>query len=138
MKRVRQGRGSGPATWVGAFAALAMAMALLLAPTFSLAEPGDELHEVTWSHASSGSVRSFIVYIAPEIGAIELARQVNVGVPAGQTLPGSLPTYSAIVESRADEYFAVAALGTNGLLSPLSEWKTVQPTQPGQPAIVQP
>jgi hypothetical protein len=130
MKRVRQGKG-GSARWISAFAILAM----LLAPTFSQAGPGDVL--VTWSHASPGSVRSFILYIGPESGAIELARQFDVGVPASQ-LPGPLGYYTAIVSSGADEYFAVAALGRNGLLSPLSDWKSVQPTQPGQPILVQP
>jgi len=110
---------------------------MLLVPTISTAAPGDVLHEVSWGHPSPNSVRSFIVYIAPESGAIELARQVDVGIPAGQTL-GSLRIYSAIVSSEESEYIAVAALGRNGLLSPLSAWGRVQPTQPGQPTLVQP
>jgi hypothetical protein len=132
MLRIRLEQGGG-STWLGAIAGLAM----LLAPVPSMAGPGDALHEVSWGHPSPSSVRSFIVYIAPESGAIELARQVDVGVPAGQTL-GSLRLYTAIVSSEEDEYIAVAALGRNGLLSPLSSWGRVQPTQPGQPKLVQP
>ena len=110
-------------------------VAIVVAPHVSFAGP--VLHEVSWGHPSPNSVQSFIVYIAPEDGAIELARQINVGVPAGQTL-GSLRLYTAIVSSEDDEYIAVAALGRNGLLSPLSAWGRVQPTQPGQPTLVEP
>ncbi len=132
MNRIRAEK-SGLGRWTGVITVLG----LLLAPTFSIAGPENGLHEISWGHPSPSSVRSFIVYIAPESGAIELARQVDVGIPAGQSL-GALRLYTAIVSSDEDEYIAVAALGRNGLLSPLSEWGRVQPTQPGQPTLVQP
>ena len=93
----------------------------------------DELHEVSWGQPApdSDSVQSFILYISPERGAVELARQVNVGVPAGQALGGML-LYAPIVASGEKEFIAVSALGKNGLMSPLSAWGQVQPTQPVQ------
>ena len=132
MNRIRQIRGNR-AIWIGACAALA----ILLGAPIASAGPGDALHEVSWGHPSPSSVRTFIVYIAPESGAIELARQVDVGIPEGQPL-GSLRVFTAIVSSDEDEFIAVAALGRNGLLSPLSAWNRVQPTQPGQPTLVEP
>ncbi len=34
-------------------------------------------------------------------------------------------------------FIAVSALGKNGLMSPLSAWGQVQPTQPGQPTVLE-
>jgi len=132
MNRIRRMSGRR-ALWIGGLFATFM----LLGPQISMAGPGDNLHEVTWGHVSPSSVRSFIIYISPESGALELARQVDVGVPDGEAL-GSFNLYRAIVPSEQDEFIAVAALGRNGLLSPLSAWGRVQPTQPGQPVIVEP
>jgi hypothetical protein len=101
------------------------------------AQAGDSLHEISWGHAAPSSIQSFIFFISPENGAADLARQVDVGIPAGETL-GTLPIYSAIVSSGDDDFIAVAALGRNGLLSPLSAWGAVQPSQPGQPTLVVP
>ena len=113
----------------------AMAFAICIAPQSAMAGPGSGMHEVSWGHGTPNSVQSFIIYISPESGALDQARQVDVGLPAGQDL-GQLHLYTAIVESDEDEFIAVAALGRNGLLSPLSGWGRVQPTQPGQPVLV--
>ena len=117
---------------LGAF----MAIVGLAAPQVSHAAADDELHEVSWGQPAPDSVQSFILYISPERRAVELARQVNVGVPAGQALGGMLLEV-AIVASGEEEFIAVSALGKNGLMSPLSAWGQVQPTQPGQPTVVE-
>ena len=112
------------------------ALVTLILP--STANAGGDLHEVTWGHPSSNSVQSFILFISPEIGSVELARQVDVGVPVGQSFGGTLVLYSAIIATDPDEFIAVAAVGRNGQMSELSAWGQVQPSQPGQPVLVVP
>jgi hypothetical protein len=98
-------------------------------------DTADQIHEVTWLHESPNEVTSFVLFVSPVFGSTDGARQINVPKPGGS---GSPQSFSAIVSIASADYVAVAALGQNGLLSAVSEWKLPQPSQPGQPLIVQP
>ena len=97
----------------------------------------DPMHEVTWFHTSPNEVRSFVLFVSPVSGSTAGARQINVGKPGGSG-SGAPKTFSAWEAISSDDYVAVVAIGQNGLLSALSDWQRPQPSQPGQPLIVQP
>ena len=101
------------------------------------ARAGDDLHEITWGHQTPDGVRSFVLYVSPQEGALELARRIEVGKPTGENI-GFMQLYSALVPMASDEFVAVAAIGRNGLPSPLSAWSQAKPSQPGQPVVVEP
>ncbi len=117
--------------WWGACTTFAL---LFIVPS---AWAGGDLHEVSWGHANANSVERFVVFVSPERGALELARQIDVGKPAGQKL-GTMRLYSAIIEVATEEFVAVAAIGRNGMQSAVSAWGKIQPSQPGQPFLVEP
>jgi hypothetical protein len=97
----------------------------------------DETHEVTWLHESPAEVTSFVIFVSPVAGSTSSARQINVGKPGGSG-SGTAQFFSALVPIDANDFVAVAAIGRNGLLSDLSVWSRPQPSQPGQPLLVQP
>ncbi|HIL81135.1 MAG: hypothetical protein ABGX04_17565 [Myxococcales bacterium] len=131
MNQIRWGRSPAKANWANILLPLAVLAFLVLARP---ALAADALREISWGHADPSSIQSFSIVISPESGAVDFARQVDVGIPAGQLL-GSLRLYTAIVSSDGDAFIAVGALDRNGLLSPLSKWSAVQPSQPGQPTL---
>jgi hypothetical protein len=98
-------------------------------------DAADQMHEVTWLHESPNEVRSFMLFVSPVSGSTDGARQINVPNPGGS---GSVQFFSALVPIASDDFVAVAAIGQNGLLSGLSAWSRAQPSQPGQPLVVQP
>jgi hypothetical protein len=97
----------------------------------------DQMHEVTWLHQSPNEVKSFVLFVSPVSGSMADARQINVPKPGGSG-SGSTQTFHAIVSIASEDYVAVAAIGQNGLLSDVSDWSRPQPSQPGQPLVVQP
>jgi hypothetical protein len=97
-------------------------------------DTADQIHEVIWLHESPNEVTSFVLFVSPVFGSTDGARQINVPNPGGS---GSAQSFSALVPIASDDFVAVAALGQNGLLSSLSAWSP-QPSQPGQPLVVQP
>jgi hypothetical protein len=100
-------------------------------------DAADQMHEVTWLHESPNEVRSFVLFVSPVSGSTTGARQIDVGKPGGSG-SGSAQFFSAIVPISSDDFVAVAAIGQNGLLSAVSAWSRPQPSQPGQPLVVQP
>lgn len=94
------------------------------------------LHQITWGHPAPGEVSRFVVLISPVDGSVADARQVEVGLPAGENI-GSMTIYSAMVSFTADEFLAVAAIGRNGLMSVPSDWSGMPPSRPGQPMLVE-
>jgi hypothetical protein len=100
-------------------------------------DAADPMHEVTWVHESPNEVKSFVLFVSPVSGSMADARQINVGKPGGSG-SGAPKTFSAWEAISSDDYVAVAAIGRNGLLSALSNWQRPQPSQPGQPLVVQP
>lgn len=100
-------------------------------------DASDPIHEVTWIHESPNEVRSFVLFVSPVSGSTAEARQIDVPKPGGSG-SGAPQSFSALVPIASDDFVAVAAIGQNGLLSGLSEWMRPQPSQPGQPLVVQP
>lgn len=100
-------------------------------------DAADQMHEVTWLHESPNEVRSFVLFVSAESGSTVGARQINVGKPGGSG-SGTAQFFSAIVPISSEDFVAVAAVGQNGLLSAVSAWSRPQPSQPGQPLVVQP
>ena len=115
----------------------ASVLSTLLAAGISNSADGNTPHEVTWVHDSPSEVNSFVIFVSAVEGSTAAARQINVGKPGGSGAC-SAQFYSAFVPIGADDYVAVAAVGRNGLLSDLSDWSQPQPSQPGQPLVVQP
>ncbi|HEB88401.1 MAG TPA: hypothetical protein ENI85_02425 [Deltaproteobacteria bacterium] len=101
------------------------------------AHADEDVHEIVWGHQRPDSVRAFVLYVAPQPGAVAQARRVEVGRPSGEDI-GYMQLYSAFVSIGPEEYVAVAAIGRNGLMSPLSSWRQAKPSQPGQPVVVEP
>jgi hypothetical protein len=115
-------------------------LATLLPARISYSADGDaakQMHEITWLHESPNDVGSFVLFVSPVSGSMAEARQIDVGKPGGSG-SGSAQFFSALVPIASDEFVAVAAIGRNGLLSSLSAWSRPQPSQPGQPLVVQP
>jgi hypothetical protein len=112
-------------------------LSTLLCAGISYSADGNTTHQVTWLHESPSEVTSFVIFVSAVEGSPASARQINVGKPGGSG-SGSAQFYSALVPISASEYVAVAAIGRNGLLSSLSVWSRPQPSQPGQPLVVQP
>ena len=117
--------------------ALVIASAGVLGLGTSPALAENDLHEIVWGHQTPDGVRSFILYVSPQEGALEQARRIEVGKPTGENI-GYMQLYSALVSMASDEFVAVAAIGRNGLPSPLSAWSQAKPSQPGQPVVVEP
>jgi hypothetical protein len=113
-------------------------LATMLAAGASIAADGAgaDLHEVSWFHSTPGEVSKFVLFVAPEQGAVELARRIDVGKPTGKA--GDKQFFSALVEIGVDEFVAVGAVGKNGIQSALSAWGQPQPSKPGQPLVVDP
>ncbi len=112
---------------------LGLGLATLGLPSAALAQTA--MHEIVWAHQAPGDVQRFVIFVSPVQGNESLARQVDVGMPPGSD-QGSLRYFSAIVPVALDEYVAVAAVGSDGSLSPLSAWSGLPPTQPGQPLLI--
>lgn len=132
-------RRSGLPLWTAAiFAVTALAM-FLPAKNSQSANPtaAVKVHEITWIHPSPAGVRSFVVLVSPVSGSLAQARQIDVGKPNGIDI-GFGQQFSALVPIAIDEFVSVRALGLNGLPSALSEWRQPQPSQPGQPLVVEP
>jgi hypothetical protein len=126
--------------FVPLLATLGLAFASLvtvLAAGASLAadEADAPLQEVTWFHSTPGDVRSFVLVVAPQEGAVASARQIDVGKPISGA-GGQF--FSAVVAMDAGEFIAVSAVGKNGIQSALSDWGQPQPSKPGQPLVVDP
>lgn len=116
---------------------LVAVLAMILPAGISFSAEENTTHEVTWLHESPAEVTSFVLFVSPVAGSMSSARQINVGKPGGSG-SGAAKFYSAFVPMDANDFVAVAAIGRNGLLSELSAWSRPQPSQPGQPLIVQP
>ena len=99
--------------------------------------PGETVHEITWVHEAPAEVEGFVVYLSPVPDSVAEARQIAVGKPGGSN-SNTAQFFSALVPVGLEEYVAVAAIGRNGLQSIVSEWRQPQPTQPGQPLVVEP
>jgi hypothetical protein len=97
-------------------------------------DAADQMYEVTWLHESPNEVKSFVLFVSLVCESTVGARQINVGKPGGS----GAAQFSAIVPLTGEDFVAVAAIGQNGLLSGLSACSRAQPSQPGQPLIVQP
>lgn len=91
-------------------------------------------HQISWGHASPGTVDYFVVLISDAEGDVSGARQVPVGKSAGQTV-GGMTLFSAVVSFEDTEFISVAAMGYNGELSAPSDWSAMPPTVPGQPRL---
>jgi len=127
-----------PFSVVGIVAFSVLSMLLLLLPAgISYSADGDTTHEVTWLHESPAEVTSFVIFVSPVEGSTSSTRQFNVGKPGGSG-SGTAQFFSALVPIDVNDFVAVAAIGRNGLLSDLSVWSRPQPSQPGQPLLVQP
>ena len=98
-----------------------MSLATVLGAGGSLAadEVDADLQEVSWFHSTPGDVKSFVLFIAPQQGAVALARQIDVGKP---TSGGDGQFFSAVVQMDVSEFIAVSAIGKNGIQSALSAW----------------
>lgn len=120
---------------------LVLAFLAVLAPASAsqAVEPATDppLHEITWIHESPSEVQRFVIFVSPTSGSLDEARQVDVGKPGGSN-SSTAQFFSAHVPVGFDEYVAIAAIGKNGLRSSLSEWRQPQPTQPGQPLVIEP
>jgi hypothetical protein len=112
-------------------------LSMFLAAGISYSADEDVTHEVTWLHESPAEVTSFLIFVSPVAGSTSSTRQINVGKPGGSG-SGTAQLFSALVPMDANDFVAVAAIGRNGLLSDLSAWSRPQPSQPGQPLLVQP
>lgn len=111
---------------------------VLLAVFPQVASAADEtMHEMVWAHADPLAVKRFIVFIASVKGDQAGARRVDVGKPASQP-GGPVQIFSAIVPLGSTEFVAVAAIGYDGRMGPLSSWSGVPPTRPGQPIVIVP
>lgn len=118
-------------------AAIALATLLPAKTSHAADDAGATVHEITWLHASPAEVQSFLIFVSPVVGALAGARQIDVGKPGGSDSE-SPQVFSALVPVGFDEFVAVAAIGQDGLRSALSEWGQPQPSQPGQPLVVEP
>jgi hypothetical protein len=128
-----------PAHWAMGVLAITV-LATVLPARISYSADGDAvdpMNEVTWFHTSPNDVRSFVLFVSPVSGSMAEARQIDVGKPGGSD-SGSAKFFSALVPIAIGDFVAVAAIGQNGLLSDVSDWSTPQPSQPGQPLVVQP
>jgi hypothetical protein len=114
--------------------AAAFGLVFLLATAASAQE---RMHQITWAHASPGTVSRFVVLISDTDGAATDARQVDVGKPQASQA-GSLSVFTAMVSFAEDQYLAVAAVGHSGQISLPSDWAGSPPTRPGQPLLVSP
>lgn len=113
-------------------------LAMILPAGISYSADEDKTHEVSWLHESPAEVSSFVIFVSPEPGLSSTTRRFDdIGKPGGSG-SGTAQVFSAMVPIGTDDFVAVAAIGQNGLLSALSLWSQPQPTQPGQPLIVQP
>ena len=113
-------------------------LAMILPAGISYSGDEDEMHEVSWLHESPAEVSSFVLFVSPEQGLTSTTRRFDdIGKP-GDSDSGTPQVFSAMVPIGTDDFVAVAAIGRNGLLSALSVWSRPQPSQPGQPLIVQP
>ncbi len=118
---------------------LAFLAALAPAHASQAVEPAADqaLHEITWIHESPSDVQRFVIFLSHNSGSVAEARQIDVGKPGGSN-SNTAQFFSALVLVGLDEYVAIAAIGRNGLQSVLSEWRQPQPTQPGQPLVIEP
>lgn len=132
-RRVR--RAPRAARWIGLALVLLVSLPVILEPR--PAEAADGVSEITWAHPSASQVRNFVLYVSPVEGSIEATRQIDLGKPTGEG-GGFLVFFSAIVPIDATDFVAVAAVGHDGRVSGLSAWGQPQPSQPGQPLVVQP
>ena len=108
---------------------------LLMAAIPNTASAQERMHQITWAHASPGSVSHFVVLVSDTDGVATGALQVDVGMPQASTA-GSLSGFSAVVSFTDSQYLAVAAVGHNGQISLPSDWTGSPPTRPGQPLLV--
>jgi hypothetical protein len=131
--------GIGFVRWPMGAAVIALLATLMTAGLSHAVEPapGEKVHEVTWLHEAPVEVDGFIIFVSPISGSASDARQVDVGKPGGSK-SSSVQLFSALVSVGLDEYVAVAAVGRNGTQSILSDWGQPQPSQPGQPLVVEP
>ncbi len=116
-------------------ALIATTLFLILAVGNS-ARADENLHEIVWGHRAPDSIQAFVLYVGPQAGDVSRARRIDVGKPNGESI-GFLQLYSAIVSMAPEEFVAVAAIGLNGLTSPLSAWTQAKPGQPGQPIVIE-
>lgn len=126
-------RGVGRGLMGRAFLALVLLSAL---PAVAMAT-GETMHEVIWAHPDPLAVKRFVVFVSAVKGDQAGARRVDVGKPASQP-SGSVQIFSAIVPIGSVEFVAVAAVGYDGRMGPLSSWSGVPPTRPGQPIVIEP
>lgn len=115
--------------------ALLLALGAFLLLAGPAAAQGQRMHQINWGHPAPAEVSRFVILISPVEGSVDDARQVDVGMPAAQSL-GSMSVFTAMVAFNADEYLAVAAIGHNGQMSTPSAWSGMPPTRPGQPLPV--
>lgn len=119
-------RGGAIGLWVAACALIAAAATA--APT---------THEIIWAHPDGNAVKRFVVLVSPVKGDAGGARRIDVGKPQGQR-SGTVEYYSALVTLESDEYVAIAAVGLDGRMGPLSSWSSARPSRPGQPIVITP
>jgi hypothetical protein len=97
-------------------------LATVLAAGASLAaDEVDADYLVSWSHSSKpGDVSRFVLFVAPQEGAVGLARRIpvdsNSSSWAGPIAVG--------------DYIAVSAIGRNGIQSALSDWRQAKSSDP--------
>lgn len=135
----RRQMGSDLGCWTRGMLVLAFLAVLAPASASQAVEPAADppLHEIRWIHESPSKVQRFVIFVSPTSGSLDEARQVDVGKPGGSN-SSTAQFFSALVPVGLDEYVAIAAIGKNGLRSSLSEWRQPQPTQPGQPLVIEP